>query len=345
MSLTGHRQASIEVILLDSNEREKGRLDGVEGGEVSMSAGSRLRTSGTLNLVDRGQEIDWAKDRVKIVYKLASGESWPLGVFLFASPKLSYSEGGSSLQVELISKLSLLDGDAFVAAYQTVPSNHPLAHVRHLLTDVSPVNISDGGPMLSSSMVWDAGTPKLTAINDILQAIGFWSLTVGASGAFEASPYVEPLRRAKVWDFVEGQNAIHLADFTREQDLAAIPNRYICVSQGSGDKAGFVGYAENRDPASPASYQARGRWVSKVETGVEAANQQVITDLAKRRLAAASGAVGKIEIQHLPLPLAPNDLVGYRSGGVSVLATVQETRIQLEPTALQTTTLKEVGRW
>lgn len=125
MSLTGHRQASIEVILLDSSEREKGRLDGVEGGEVSMSAGSRLRASGTLNLVDRGQEIDWAKDRVKIVYKLASGESWPLGVFLFASPKLSYSEGGSSLQVELISKLSLLDGDAFVAAYQTVPSNHP----------------------------------------------------------------------------------------------------------------------------------------------------------------------------------------------------------------------------
>lgn len=343
MSLTGHRQASFDVILLDGDEQEKGRLDGVTGGEVTLNAGTRLRTSGSLTIIDRGQNVDWARDRVKIVYRLASGETWPLGVFLFASPKRAYGAGARTLTVDLLSKLSLLDGDCFVAAYQTVPANHPLVHVRHLLTGVGPVDLTDGGPMLTSSMVWDAGTPKLTAINDILQAIGFWALTVTPAGAFQVAPYVEPTKRARVWEFKEGDKAIHSAEFTREQDLAEIPNRYIVVGQGNGREAGAVGFAENRDPASASSFPARGRWVSKVETGAQVANQDIANSLARRRLQAASAAIGKLEIAHLPLPLVPNDLVAYQTGDVSVLATVQSTTLRLEATALQSTTLREVA--
>lgn len=110
-SFAGHRQVAIEVMLLDATEQEKGILQGVIGGEVTLSASTRLKASGSLELLDLGQEINWLSDRVRITYRIQGGHSWPLGVFLLAAPTKTYTDGGASWRVELLSKLTLLDED------------------------------------------------------------------------------------------------------------------------------------------------------------------------------------------------------------------------------------------
>lgn len=341
-SFVSHRQVSIEVMLLDRAEQEKGLLRGVVGGEVTLSAATRLKASGSLELIDLGQEINWASDRVRITYKVAGGTSWPLGVFLLAAPTKTYRDGGASWKVELLSKLTLLDEDCIEAPTQVGPAVPALALLQFALVDVGKADITESAARLASTMTWEAGTPRLTIFNDVLEAIGYWSMNVSGAGAFQIRPYVPPAQRPLSWQFKEGETSIHLPEWSREQDLAGIPNKVVLVSQGGDNKPALVGIARNMNPSSPASYPTRGRWITHTETGVEASTQEVITQMAEKKLLEASTAIAKIEIEHLPVPIWTNDLVEFASQGVQTRATVQSIKYTLSPDGLCKTTLREV---
>lgn len=341
-SFTSHRQVSIEVMLLDRAEQEKGLLRGVVGGEITLSASTRLKASGSLELIDLGQDINWASDRVRITYRIRGGASWPLGVFLLSAPTKTYTDGGASWKVELLSKLSLLDEDCVESPTQVGTSYPALTLLQTTLVDVGKADITESAAHLASTMTWDAGTPRLTIFNDVLEAIGYWSMNVSGAGAFQIRPYVPPAQRPLSWQFKEGETSIHLPEWNREQDLAGIPNKVILVSQGGEEKPALVGIARNTDPTSPASYPTRGRWITHTETGVEASTQEVITQMAEKKLLEASTAIAKIEIEHLPVPISTNDLVEFSSQGVQTRATVQSIKYTLSPDGLCKTTLREV---
>lgn len=341
-SFVSHRQVSIEVMLLDRAEQEKGLLRGVVGGEVTLSAATRLKASGSLELIDLGQEINWASDRVRITYKIAGGTSWPLGVFLLAAPTKTYRDGGATWKVEFLSKLTLLDEDCVEAPTQVGTDVPALAPLQVALVDVGKADITESAARLASTMTWEAGTPRLTIFNDVLEAIGYWSMNVSGAGAFQIRPYVPPAQRPLSWQFKEGETSIHLPEWSREQDLAGIPNKVVLVSQGGDNKPALVGIARNMNPSSPASYPTRGRWITHTETGVEASTQEVITQMAEKKLLEASTAIAKIEIEHLPVPIWTNDLVEFASQGVQTRATVQSIKYTLSPDGLCKTTLREV---
>ena len=341
-SFTSHRQVSIEVMLLDRAEQEKGLLRGVVGGEVTLSAATRLKASGSLELIDLGQEINWASDRVRITYKIAGGTSWPLGVFLLAAPTKTYRDGVASWKVELLSKLTLLDEDCVEVPTQVGTAVPALALLQFALVDVGKADITESAARLASTMTWEAGTPRLTIFNDVLEAIGYWSMNVSGAGAFQIRPYVPPAQRPLSWQFKEGETSIHLPEWSREQDLAGIPNKVVLVSQGGDNKPALVGIARNMNPSSPASYPTRGRWITHTETGVEASTQEVITQMAEKKLLEASTAIAKIEIEHLPVPIWTNDLVEFASQGAQTRATVQSIKYTLSPDGLCKTTLREV---
>ena len=116
----------------------------------------------------------------------------------------------------------------------------------------------------------------------------------------------------------------------------------VLVGQGSDDRPALVGVATNEDASSPYSFQARGGWVVHSETGVEAADQATIDALARRRLIDASTPTGTEEIRHMPVQIMLNDLVRFTSQGLDVRVLVSQMRIDLSPTALVQTTIREV---
>src|SRR5690606_37360047 len=148
-------------------------------------------------------------------------------------------------------------------------------------------------------------------------------------GRYVAAPYQAPASRPVVRQFLPGAQAIHVPEFTREQDLAAIPNRVVRVSAASGEDEALVGVAENTDPASPFSFPARGRWLVHTEEGTEATSQQVIDDLAARRLVELSSASASVQIAHAAVPLDVNDVVHLVGDGVDARAAVQSWRLNL----------------
>ena len=134
-------------------------------------------------------------------------------------------------------------------------------------------------------------------------------------------------------------DAIVLAEWTREQDVASIPNRVVLVTSGTGDTPGLVSVAENNDPADRLSIPNRGVITAPDRsTTVDADSQATLDALAVRRLADLSAPAGMRTLAHASVPLDMNDVIAHRG----VRGVVQEWSQRLTTGALMTTTVREL---
>jgi hypothetical protein len=341
--LDTHRQAGYTVTLLDWGDRVVRRLDGVTGGNITLSNSTRLRASGSLNLTQACGPIDWMTQRVRVDYK-ANGVSWGLGVFLLSAPTRSYSGAGSTWSVDLSSPLAAPDADCVDSTFIVKAGSNLVGVATEILYEVGleRLSITPSPAVASSDMIFDTGKSKLTIVNELLSAAGYWAAHPDGEGQVHLDPYMRPAGRVVSYDFREGARAIHLPEWEREQDMAGVPNKVVFVSQGSADKPALVGVAVNDDPSSPYSYPSRGRWIVETRTGVEAADQESITAQARRRLIDVSTPSAAITLQHMPVPIQPNQVVGFTSQGHVAKGVVKEIEYTLDPTALVKTKLLEV---
>jgi hypothetical protein len=281
--------------------------------------------------------------RVRVDYA-TSGQTWGLGVFLLSAPTRSYGEAGSTWDVDLSSPLALPDADCVDRTYVVKAGSNLIDVAAGLLRDtgLERLSITPSTATASSDIVYDPGKSRLTIANELLSAAGYWSAHPDGEGQVHLDPYVRPAARGVAYDFREGARAIHLPEWERELDAASVPNKVVLVSEGSQDKAALVGVATNEDPASAYSFQARGRWIVETQTGVEAANQESIDSQARRRLIDVSTPSASITIQHMPVPIQPNQVAGFSSQGHTTQGVVKEIEYTLDPTALVKTKLLEV---
>lgn len=339
---TDNRQARIVIELLTRTDEKKSEITTATGGSVEFTQNTRLRGSGSLTLVD-AEDVDWLSDRVRVSYQIDGG-SIGLGVWLLSAPTMR-SQGDSKVwDIDLLSKLSILDEDAVDRPFSLPPGTVVTRAVEDLIVSAGETNLSVTGSTekTTSALVWEAGTPKLTIINDLLASINYFSLWIDGAGQFRVEPYERPGARLLAWEFKPGVDSVHLDAWERDQDTTGVPNRVVVVSQPEGEEEALRAVAENNNPDSPFSFQARGRWVTYVETGVEASSQKVLDSLAQRRLVDRSSPVANIEISNLPLPLNPGDAVSFEHDGHRVFGVVQKWSMSLEPTALAKTTIREV---
>lgn len=312
--------------LLDEQDRVIKRLDGVTGGSAKVVAQSRLGGSGSIDLDERGQGVDFMKHRCRVSYDPGNGfEPWAIGTYLFTVPTAKHTDGPTSYSVDLLTKLSIIDEDAVEATYSLDAGTPIVSTVVSLIqsTGETSIAVTPSSATLTNPQVWDAGTSKLTVINDLLAAAGYWSLWCDGNGTFQITPYVSPADRPIAFTFAEGQTSIHKPDWEREQNLSSVPNKSIVIGQGSDDAPPLVGIALNEDPNSPFSYQSRVRWITRTEEGFEGDSQAVFNQRAQRNLLDAMTPVARLSAVHAIVPLNPDDLVQFTTKNHSTKATVQ----------------------
>lgn len=362
------RQADYRVMLTTPDGQDIGLLDGVESGSVTLSATSRLRASGQLSLTETSQEIDWFNTHARVDYVPVGMEGWPVATFVMSSPTRSVNDHRVTREVELLSTLAYLDRMATDRIEQ-------VSHAH--LTDVTQWSLTaryaararnlrmgftrflewgkDGqyGDILEA-ITYDVGTNVLTMFNDCARVVGWGALTPDPYGVITGGPYIRPSRRPVSYVFREGDAAIHSADWTIDRDVFSVPNVVICVgTPGSDDtqrgeskySAGptpaVVGVARNDNPRDPLSTVNRGE-IMHVETGVKATSQAAINQIAQRILTEKAMPAASLVIEHLPINIRPGEVVEFISQGQRLRGTVQEMKIPLSPTALVTTTIKEI---
>lgn len=331
---SGPRKPRWVFELLDSEDNPIDLLDGVTGGGVSVVAASRLGGSGSLTVDDRGQNIDWLSNRVRVTYNpgISGVAAWPVATMLFTSPTLRVVDGLQSYSVDLLSKLAVIDEDTVDGVYSLEAGTPIIAAVVELIQSAgeSRISVTPSDATLRNSIVFDAAESKLTIINTLLEAAGYWSLWCDGGGQFRVEPYVAPRDRAVSFVFAAGEASIHKPVWEREQDLASVPNKFQVVGEGSETDAPLVGVAVNEDPDSIFSIPSRGRTITASETGVEGADQAVFDQLAQRRLLDAMSPVARLKASHAIVPLEPNQVVAFRPKGFSVLASVQRMDFSFE---------------
>lgn len=318
---------SFEV--LDSEDRPLGALDGVTGGSAELVAQAVLGGSGNLEL-DRRQDIDWMSHRVRATFH-DGDDSWPVGTYLLSSPTERHNGFVVTYDVGLLTKMNVIAEDTVEDRY-SVPAGTvvvPLVVALIESTGETRIAATDSDSALSAGLTWEAGTSKLTVINDLLQAAGYWSLWCDGSGLFRVEPYTNPADRPVAFEFAHGEASIHFPDWEREQDHTSVPNRFIAIGQGDEEEPPLVGVATNEDPDSPYSYQSRGRWITATEEGVEGDTQQVFDLHAARKLRDAMSPVSRLNVTHGMVNLDPNNLVEFiPEDGVRRLATVQRMSME-----------------
>lgn len=326
--LHGARQPRWQFTLLDRYDRPLRSLDGVTGGSREVVAQARLGGSASLTIDERGQAIDWLSHRVQVTYDpgIPGVDPWPRGVYLLTSPNEHHDEFGITYEVGLQTKMLIIDADSAEARFSVAPGVPVTPIVRTLIesTGETRISVTPSAATLTSGLTWDAGTSTLTIINDLLGAIGYWSLWCDRNGVFRVEPYLDPEKRPIAYSFRHGSESVHMPGWDREQDHSSVPNRFIAVGQGDETTEPLVGVALNENPDSPYSFQARGIWFTETEEGVEADSQATIDAIAARRLRDRMNPVARLSVTHAVLPLEANDLVEFiPEDGVRRLATVQ----------------------
>lgn len=331
-ALHGARRPRWRYTLLDATDQPLRPLDGVTAGSLEVAATTRLGGSAQLSIDERGQGIDWMSHRVQVAYDpgIPGTPPWPVGTMMFSSPTTTTGDARTTHQVDLLSKMQIVDEDSVEARYSLAAGTLLVPAVLALIqsTGETRIAVTDSAAVLTGPMSWEAGVSKLTIINDLLGAAGYWSLWCDGAGQYRVEPYVLPADRGLAYQFQAGEYSIHQAGWQRQQDLSTVPNRFVIVGQGDETAEALVAVATNENPESRFSRQARGRWITRTETGVEG-TQDVLDRLAQRRLIDAMSPVAKLQVTHAIVPLDPGELVSFRPRGHTALATIQRMTYDL----------------
>ena len=342
MSLTGHRRQGYRCELLTRTDASLGDLGYVEGGHLEWNANADLPGGGSILLetdTSRGaQVINISSDRVRVWWEVEDEEPWPLGVYVMASPSTQYRGDGSSRQITLIDKLTVVRDDCLLQTLQ-LPAGANI--VQAVVTQIQAagenrIAATPSSSTLSNPMTWEPGTSRLRVINDLLTASGYWSLWTDRTGQFRVEPYITPAARPIVWNFEEGETSIHSPEWEYELPLWDATNTVILVSQADKDTGEvFVATAVDDNPLSPTSTVSMGRVLNPiVEENVEALSQAALQAQASRKLIDNSNVVGRLSVAHAPIPVWYNEAVAFKSQGIDTRATITKMSLDLDPGAL-----------
>lgn len=323
-----------------------GELQGVTGGSVSWTYNQAVKGGGSLNVLDVGQNISWVQARIRPVAILNNDTEIPVGVFIPSAPTRQHSAVGTEIPIEMLDKCSLLD-DAYgdqatgrVMPFSLDGGSDVMLTVKALIEEVGEsahMIPTDLGILTSGPLTWDVATTRLTIINDLLQSAGFFALWCDGMGQFRVTKYVRPEDRPAQHTLLapfENGNLMS-PEWSETEDIYSIPNRFIATTQGDGAGPGLASTAM-LDPSSPYSFANRGRWVTGIETGATAVDQQSLDNYAAWRLAMAVSVSHRIIVKHPIIgDFRVNENVYFREEGLDrLLCSIYKTTLPFNPVEL-----------
>lgn len=255
-----------------------------ENGQIKMSF------SGTFSAVavdvdGRPMEIDWLSDEIQPVMIL-DGVEHPLGVYIPTT--FTQSEGVAvTVSVEAYDRAQrVLDTNSAGLLYWPAGTKY-LDAVEQLLSaaGITTVFKTDTDAVFGEDREdWDAGTPFLTVVNDLLREINYKDLWFNSDGAAMLEPAAVP-EASQIRHILSDKDpeTLVLPGVSRGSDYFNTPNVFE-VYVANPEKSGLMrAVAINDNPQSPLSTVRRGRDIVQVTKLDNIADQAALQAYAERQ--------------------------------------------------------------
>ena len=309
-------------------------MAGLSGGVLNANVDATIRWAGTVDS-ERPIWFDPWRYRVQVVHVSGVGLETKRVIGTFHVRPKSW-ETGKARHVETWNLYDLsihVSEDENSTIWTETKGSNVADRIEWIIRQIGlNISITDSAATLRREMVWEETESKLTIVNGLAQAGGFFALHTNPFGQFQLAPYREPQSRPVVYRFATAPDAIHTADVEGEH-AQVVPNKVIAHARGDGDNPDLVSIAVDY-----ADVNATGVYRSRTYD-VEAASQAVLDAHAKRLLATARNTSRTVTRYMLQAPLALNDVVSDVTGARYVVETID---MDIKPGALMRVGLREI---
>lgn len=319
------------------------------GGKLDFRSLADIRVAGQLNLVLK-ERMDLLDKRIQIDYLMtpAGGveEEWPLARVIPSAPEENWGDGQLTVAVEVFDKTVLLNA-VLTDTYTVAAGSWLLGHVISLIQSIGEtnINIAYSNAIAITDITFKAGMKKRVVINEILSAMGYWSIRTDGRGQWTSTRYIAPGDRPIVHSYAEGPGSIYLPKFKLSRDFYSVPNQVQGTMAVEGDTPAPVYTAENHNPLSDFSIENRGQIIPKIiDSPISAASVAIFQDRVKSVLESSSQVATTISLNVLWTPLELNDVLEFKhkqSETIGKYAAANYT-VSLTPKTLTQLEVKEV---
>lgn len=292
------------------------------GGSIKREP-SGLRESADVDCVNYSTGIEqWV--RVYLDTRQDGGNASHTALFtgLATSPEAEYSGFVQNNQLSCYSVLKPAD-DIYLLRGWFAPAGSRGGDIIKQLLEVTPapVEVAEGSPRLSASIVAEDNETHLTMVDKVLDAID-WRIRIGGSGRIRIEP--KPIEAAASFDPIE--NDVIETQVKISTDWYSCPNVYMAINED------MTGIARDDSILSPLSVVNRGREVWLVDDNVELSENESISRYAQRKLLEAQKVQKTAEYDRRYFPdISPGDLVQmhYPAHGLEGTFNVESQSIEL----------------
>lgn len=186
-------------------------------------------------------------------------------------------------------------GPAATAIVSSLRSQYPF---QFILPDAT-------GKVLASDLVWEAGTSRLQALNDVMAAFNYAPVFIDEIGQIRSYPLPDWSQAANSYTFDLMNTSAGKIPVSEQKDLSKAFNQcLVVVERGSPTPATFAVLAQNTNPASEVSIN---RWHAKMGPVIRDPKiVDLVTAVARARyeVQAAARVYDPIIVQTLSWPVS-----------------------------------------
>lgn len=333
----GSRRFSFRYELLDAGNVYVMDLDSVMAASVDMNWLADIKRTAKFSITETGV-IDYLSDRIKPYvrtwlppYGPNDFVEHPQGVFLLSTPnRNSDAQNQVTRTVDAFDPLKVFTDDKFLVRYTVAAGVKYTDAVTTLLGSI-PKNVAPSTKTLPAAKEWDPGTSKLFAINELLGAINYESLSFDEDGNAIAQAYRDPTTRAVEFTYGVGGDGLVIPNVDQELDLFDVANAW-SLTVSDPDRPPLVATYVNSDPASPTSTVRRQRTITDFRQEEDAADLPTLQAKVARLAFEASQVFEALDFSTALMPMhSGNDVyrIVYPSLAVNTKYTEQSWTLEL----------------
>jgi len=301
----GITRISAELWLANTNNEMIQEITAIAlDGKISVNLNNLIKSAISLKVTDAEIITPYSSVIAPFLKITQDGitERHQLGLYITTPGKHTHRQTSTTGDIEGKDLLWILENDYVGANYSLAAGANIIAAASAIITAKGlRLSIPTSSATLSLAKTWPPDVSKLTIINDLLNAAGYYTLWADRQGVLRSQPYFELSTAHPALELFSGEGSVVIDAIEQDGVYDVIANQIIVYKENTQGTPIRV-TRTNNDPASPVSTVSLGRIITRVIKDTNIADLATAKAIAKRAIEESSSYTNKLKVTTFPLP-------------------------------------------